>query len=104
MSSSGSAAQLTCTNRSRPRRLLRWIARATSSLPTPLSPWMRTVLLVGAARPIASVTSSSAGLSPTISWRILDQFAVAAHLRLQPVLLQGVSDVELEDVTLEALL
>ncbi len=42
ISSSGIAAQLTCTNRSRLRRLLRWIARATSSLPVPLSPRIST--------------------------------------------------------------
>ncbi len=53
ISSSGIAAQFTCTNRSRLRRLLRWIVRATSSLPTPLSPWISTVALVGAARPTA---------------------------------------------------
>ena len=38
ISSSGIAAQFTCTKRSRLRRLLRWMVRATSSLPTPLSP------------------------------------------------------------------
>ena len=31
-----------------PRGLRLWIARATSSLPTPVSPWSRTVLEVGA--------------------------------------------------------
>ena len=66
ISSSGIAAQLTCTNRSRLRRLLRWIVRATSSLPTPLSPRSSTVALVGAARLIASQICRSAGLSPTI--------------------------------------
>ncbi len=50
ISSSGMAAQLTCTNRSLARRLLRWIARAISSLPTPLSPRISTVAFVGDAR------------------------------------------------------
>ena len=47
------------------RRLLRWIARATSSLPTPLSPVISTVAAVGAARRTASSTPRSAGPSPT---------------------------------------
>ena len=37
-SSSGMAPQLTATNGRSARRLLQWIARATSSLPVPLSP------------------------------------------------------------------
>ncbi len=61
ISSSGIAAQFTCTKRSRLRRLLRWIDRATSSLPAPLSPSISTVALVGAARLIASQTCRSAG-------------------------------------------
>ena len=67
ISSSGIAAQLTCTKRSRARRLLRWMARATSSLPTPLSPRISTVALVGAARPMASRT-------------LLERRALAHHL------------------------
>ena len=66
ISSSGIAAQFTCTKRSRLRRLLRWIDRATSSLPAPLSPSSSTVALVGAARLIASQIRRSAALSPTI--------------------------------------
>ena len=42
------------------------MARATSSLPTPLSPVISTVALVGAARLTASQTFCSAGLSPTM--------------------------------------
>src|SRR5258708_21722255 len=49
ISSSGMAAQLTWMNRSRLRRLLRWMARPTSSLPAPLSPSRSTVAVVGAA-------------------------------------------------------
>ena len=66
ISSSGMAAQFTCTNRSRLRKLLRWMVRATNSLPTPLSPWMSTVALVGAALPMAAITLRSAALSPII--------------------------------------
>ena len=42
------------------------MARATSSLPTPLSPVMSTVAFVGAARRTASQTFSRAALRPTI--------------------------------------
>ena len=66
ISSSGIAAQLTCTKRSRLRRLLRWMVRATSSLPTPLSPVISTVALVGAARPIAAIICFRPALSPII--------------------------------------
>src|SRR5262245_45923223 len=66
INSSGIAAQFTWTNGCRLRRLLRWIDRATSSLPTPLSPSSRTVALVGAARLMASQIWRSEPLSPTI--------------------------------------
>ena len=66
MSSSGMAAQFTCTKASSLRRLFRWMARATSSLPTPLSPVMSTVAEVGAARRTASNTFWRTGLSPTM--------------------------------------
>ena len=42
------------------------MARATSSLPTPLSPLTSTVAVVGAARRTASHTASRAALRPTI--------------------------------------
>ena len=74
ISSSGIAAQLTCTNRSRLRRLLRWIVRATSSLPTPLSPVISTVALVGAARPTAAMICFSPLLSPIIWCRTSTAF------------------------------
>ena len=45
---SGSAAQLTATNGLPARGLLSWMARATSSLPVPLSPTMSIVAVVGA--------------------------------------------------------
>src|SRR6266403_802204 len=63
---SGSAPQLIDTN-GRPARLLRrWMVRATSSLPVPLSPWISTGLSVAATRPITPSTSFTAGLSPMI--------------------------------------
>src|SRR3970282_528930 len=54
ISSSGMAAQFTWTKRCPDRGLLRWIVRATSSLPTPLCPSSRTgafVRLEDAAEP-----------------------------------------------------
>ncbi len=54
ISSSGIAAQLTWTNGRSRRGEWRWMARATSSLPVPLSPVMRTVAGVGAAFSIVS--------------------------------------------------
>ena len=45
---SGIALQLSATKRCARRGLLWWIARATSSLPVPVSPVMRMVLFVGA--------------------------------------------------------
>jgi len=42
------APQLIGTNGWFLRVLREWTARATSSLPTPLSPWMRTVVLKSA--------------------------------------------------------
>jgi hypothetical protein len=68
INSSWIAAQLTSMKRCAARELLRWIVRATSSLPTPLSPSNITVALVGAARVTASRTTRSAGLPPTISY------------------------------------
>ena len=49
MSESGIAAQFTCTNGPAFTSEPSWIARATSSLPVPLGPTMRTVAGVGAA-------------------------------------------------------
>ena len=64
ISSSGMAAQLTCT-RVRSRRIdWRWMARATSSLPVPLSPVTRTVAGVGAALSMVSRRRRMAGAEP----------------------------------------
>ncbi len=49
ISSSGIAAQFTSMNGPFILRLRMWMARATSSLPVPFSPWIRTRPFVGAA-------------------------------------------------------
>jgi len=48
------------------RPLRRWIIRATSSFPVPLSPVIRTVEWVGAARSIVSRRLPIDGASPII--------------------------------------
>ena len=48
-------------------RLLRWIARATSSLPVPVSPVIRTVVSFGATLAIVSRIAQMLSLSPKIS-------------------------------------
>ena len=53
---SGNAAQFTAMNGSSARWLRRWIARAASSLPTPVSPVISTVAFVRATRAIWSRT------------------------------------------------
>ncbi len=58
------AAQLTATKGPRLRRLHWWICRATSSLPTPLSPSIRTVKSVRAIRSICWRTTCICGLEP----------------------------------------
>ncbi len=63
---SGSAEQLTATNGAFWRLLLKCSARATSSLPVPLSPWMRIVLSVSATLLMRLKTSVIARLVPTM--------------------------------------
>ena len=60
------AAQFTGTNGRAPRRLATWSARATSSLPVPDSPEMRTVASVGATRTTRSSRSCIAAERPTM--------------------------------------
>ena len=55
------AAQLTATKGFETRGLFLWMARATSSLPVPVSPVMRTVALVGATRAIICRSSENCG-------------------------------------------
>ena len=87
MSSSGMAAQLTCTSAPFLRGDWRWMARATSSLPVPLSPVMSTVAGVGAARSIISRTRRIGG---AVAHQLLglDRRAAAA-VALQPVALDA---------------
>ena len=66
-SGSGIAAQLTATSGPAARLLWRCSARATSSLPVPLSPVTSTLASVGATRAISSWTSRIAALSPSSS-------------------------------------
>ena len=61
---SGIPAQFMITSRCRRRRLLLWIARATSSLPVPDSPVMSTVLLVLAIDSIMRNSASIGSLRP----------------------------------------
>ncbi len=51
------AAQFTATKGLEARGLFLWMARATSSLPVPVSPVIRTVAPVGATRAINSRTA-----------------------------------------------
>jgi hypothetical protein len=62
-----SAAQLTGRKGAPARVLRRWSARATSSLPVPLSPVMRTVVRLGATFSTRPHTAFIAWLSPTHS-------------------------------------
>ncbi len=64
---SGSALQLMGMNGANWRRLLKCSARATNSLPVPLSPRMRIVLSVSATRSIILNTSCMVGELP-MSW------------------------------------
>ena len=48
------------------RRLMSWIARASSSLPVPVSPVISTVASVGATRLACASIFSTASLSPTM--------------------------------------
>ena len=62
---STSAAQLTATNGPWRRRLDSWICRATSSLPTPLSPSRSTVKSVAAIRSMLARRACMGGVEPT---------------------------------------
>jgi hypothetical protein len=64
---SGSAEQFSATNGRRARSERSWIARATSSLPVPVSPTMSTVARVGATRSTMSNMRRMAGVRPTMA-------------------------------------
>ena len=66
---SASAAQETATNGRSPRSPEKWMARATSSLPVPLSPWMSTVERWLATSRTRSKISAMRGLLLTRSWK-----------------------------------
>ena len=67
MSVSGMAAQLMATNGPALRGLRLWMARATSSLPVPLSPVTSTAALLGATWRMSEKSSRMAGERPTRS-------------------------------------
>ena len=77
---SGIAAQLTLTN-GMSRCALRWCtARATSSLPVPVSPVISTVLRVAATSSMRPITSAMARLRPDDALRLTCDFYCSAHM------------------------
>ena len=68
-SASGIAVQFTATKGCDARRLARCTARASSSLPVPLSPWMRMLESVCATLRAEASNDSISGLRVTISAR-----------------------------------
>ena len=70
ISSRGMAAQFTATNAFDERPDRRWMARAISSLPVPVSPVIRTVESLRATLDTRESTAVSAGDAPTISSNI----------------------------------
>ena len=64
---SGRAAQFSATKGMPERPLRRWISRATSSFPVPLSPLMSTETSVGATRSTISKIFFMTGLVPTMA-------------------------------------
>ncbi len=69
-SSAGMAAQLTATNGWSRRGPEKWTARASSSLPTPVSPWMSRVVSSWATEARTSNTSCMAGERATTFCRV----------------------------------
>ncbi len=67
MSDSGRAPQFTATNGPSRRAPCVWMARATISLPVPLSPVSKTLAGASATRRTISITSCIAALFPTMS-------------------------------------
>ena len=61
-------AQFTVSNRRLLRRLSCWIARATSSLPVPDSPTIKTGTSIGAIRSIRRKSACIAALRPISPW------------------------------------
>ena len=78
---SGSALQFTATILMWPRGLAVWIALATTSLPVPVSPLIRTVQRFGPTRRTVSATVSMARLSPISEARQASAGSTAALSR-----------------------
>ena len=94
---SDSAPQLSATNGRSLRGELKWIARATSSLPVPHSPVMSTVLLVGA---IVSTSWNTASIGVAAADDVRElvrrlERALEQHvLLLQPLALELLADAQ----------
>ena len=77
----GTPPRFTLTNGLPTRRLLRWIASATSSLPVPLSPVTRTDASVGATRPISSQDAQHARIAPDQIAEVVARVELVARQR-----------------------
>ena len=75
MSDSGIAPAFTAMNGAPARRLLKWIARATSSLPVPLRPEMSIVLSDVETFWMMSYTFCISGLFPTMCEKLCSRFS-----------------------------
>jgi hypothetical protein len=73
----GIALQFTFTKAEPARGLRSWIALDTSSLPVPVSPKTKTVVVVGATSSTCCSTSTNARLVPTIPGNTLEVATVA---------------------------
>ena len=104
---SGRALQLMGMNGANWRRLLKWSARATSSLPVPLSPRIRMVLSVSATRSIILKTSCILGrIADELVELVflLELFAEVDVFRNGVVVGQGALDAQAQIIHLERLL
>ena len=103
---SASAAQCSLTNGAFARGLFSWMACATSSLPVPLSPVMRTLARLGATCSMTSNTCCIAGLLPTMCVEpevVLEARAELGRLVLERPPVERTADDEHELVDLERL-
>src|SRR5262245_35092261 len=85
MRAAGIAAQLTLTNGRAARRDRRWMARATSSLPVPVSPLISTVESVGATLLTSARAACRAGEVPTRSSNTAGVSASSRNATLSPM-------------------
>src|SRR5262249_56157846 len=81
----GSAARLRRTRGRAPRRDRRWMARATSSFPVPVSPVISTVESVGATLVTSARVACRAGEVPTRSSNTAGVSASSRNATLSPV-------------------